>query len=85
MRLVGWRLDRLGRSLPDLVNIVAGLEDKKIGFESITEKIKTTRAAGKLATSEFSEARKFVLTPRRGSVCRKSRMKTCFVTLSPKE
>ncbi|TAM13794.1 MAG: recombinase family protein, partial [Pandoraea sp.] len=46
--LVVWRLDRLGRSLPDLVRIVADLEDKAIGFESITEKIETSSAAGKL-------------------------------------
>ncbi len=46
--LVVWRLDRLGRSLPDLVRIVAELEAKGIGFESITEKIETASAAGKL-------------------------------------
>lgn len=46
--LVVWRLDRLGRSLPDLVGIVAKLEVKGIGFESLTEKIETTNASGKL-------------------------------------
>ncbi|EEL6357553.1 recombinase family protein, partial [Salmonella enterica subsp. enterica serovar Derby] len=36
--LVVWRLDRLGRSLPDLVQIVADLEQRGVGFESLTEK-----------------------------------------------
>ncbi|MQS00169.1 recombinase family protein [Gluconobacter aidae] len=46
--LVVWRLDRLGCSLPDLVQIVAALERIGISFESLSEKIKTERAAGKL-------------------------------------
>jgi DNA invertase Pin-like site-specific DNA recombinase len=57
--LVVWRLDRLGRSLPDLVQIVAGLEDKGIGFESITEKIATTSAAGKLVFHVFAALAEF--------------------------
>jgi DNA invertase Pin-like site-specific DNA recombinase len=57
--LVVWRLDRLGRSLPDLVNIVAGLEEKGIGFESLTEKIETTSAAGKLVFHVFAALAEF--------------------------
>lgn len=44
--LVVWRLDRLGRSLSDLVRIVGDLEKRGIGFESLTEKIESTSAAG---------------------------------------
>lgn len=57
--LVVWRLDRLGRSLPDLVLIVAGLEEKGIGFESITEKIETNSAAGKLVFHVFAALAEF--------------------------
>lgn len=39
--LVVWRLDRLGRSLPDLVNIISSLEQQGIAFESLMEKIDT--------------------------------------------
>lgn len=57
--LVVWRLDRLGRSLPDLVQIVAGLEEKGISFESITEKIETTSAPGKLVFQVFAALAEF--------------------------
>lgn len=57
--LVVWRLDRLGRSLPDLVRIVAELEQAGIGFESITEKIETGSAAGKLIFHVFAALAEF--------------------------
>lgn len=57
--LVVWRLDRLGRSLSDLVQIVAGLEEKGIGFESITERIETISAAGKLVFHVFAALAEF--------------------------
>lgn len=57
--LVVWRLDRLGRSLPDLVHIVAGLDEKGIGFESITEKIETSSASGKLVFHVFAALAEF--------------------------
>ena len=57
--LVVWRLDRLGRSLPDLVRIVAELERRKIGFESLTEKIATDSAAGRLIFHLFAALAEF--------------------------
>ena len=57
--LVVWRLDRLGRSLPDLVQIVAELERDGIGFESLTEKIETGSATGKLVFHLFAALAEF--------------------------
>jgi DNA invertase Pin-like site-specific DNA recombinase len=57
--LVVWRLDRLGRNLPDLVRIVAELEAKGIGFESISEKIETISAGGKLVFHVFAALAEF--------------------------
>lgn len=57
--LVVWRLDRLGRSLPDLVQIVTDLEQRGIGFESLTEKIETGSAAGKLIFHVFAALAEF--------------------------
>ena len=57
--LVVWRLDRLGRSLPDLVQIVADLEQIGIHFESLTEKIETGSAAGKLQFHVFAALAEF--------------------------
>src|SRR5690554_3384185 len=57
--LVVWRLDRLGRSLPDLVQIIADLGQRGIGFESLTEKIETSSAAGKLVFHVFGALAEF--------------------------
>lgn len=57
--LVVWRLDRLGRSLPDLVQIVGELENKGVGFESLTEKIETGSATGKLVFHVFAALAEF--------------------------
>src|SRR3954470_18655879 len=40
--LVVWRLDRLGRSLPHLVGIVADLRAHGVGLRSLSETIDTT-------------------------------------------
>ena len=57
--LVVWRLDRLGRSLKDLINIVADLETKGINFISLTERIETESAAGKLTFHLFAALSEF--------------------------
>lgn len=57
--LVVWRLDRLGRSLPDLVQIIADLEQRGIGFESLAEKIETGSASGKLVFHVFAALAEF--------------------------
>jgi DNA invertase Pin-like site-specific DNA recombinase len=45
--LVVWKLDRLGRSLPHLINVITGLRDAGIGFRSLQENIDTTSAGGR--------------------------------------
>ena len=46
--LVVWRLDRLGRSLPELIKIMTELQDRGIGFHSLNESIDTTTSMGRL-------------------------------------
>lgn len=46
--IVVYRLDRLGRNLKDLINLINIFQDKKVGFRSITENIDTTTPTGKL-------------------------------------
>ena len=46
--VVVWRLDRLGRSLKNLIAIVDDLKDRGVGFRSLSESIDTTTANGKL-------------------------------------
>ena len=57
--LVVWRLDRLGRSLTDLVDLIATLEDRKVRFESLTEKIETISPAGRLVFHVFAALAEF--------------------------
>ena len=40
--LVVWRLDRWGRSLPHLIETVASLRARGIGFRALTEQVDTT-------------------------------------------
>lgn len=45
--LVVWKLDRAGRSVKDLIDMVAQLEAKKVHFASITDQIDTSTTAGR--------------------------------------
>jgi len=44
--LVIWRLDRLGRSLKDLIGIAETLKERSIGLKSLEEGIDTTTSTG---------------------------------------
>jgi DNA invertase Pin-like site-specific DNA recombinase len=57
--LVVWRLDRLGRSLPHLIETITGLENRGIGFKSLTESIDTTTSGGKLVFHIFGALAEF--------------------------
>ena len=46
--LVVWKLDRLSRSLNDLLQILKRLDEVGAGFRSLTEAIDTTTAAGRM-------------------------------------
>ena len=60
--LVVWKLDRLGRSLRDLVNIVHDLDQRGVGFRVLTghgATIDTTKPAGKLVFGIFAALAEF--------------------------
>lgn len=51
--LIVWKLDRLGRSLSHLLDIITGLHKKGIAFRSLTEQMDTTTAHGELLFNLF--------------------------------
>lgn len=57
--LVVWKLDRLARSVKQLIETVEGLEDQQIGFRSLTEAIDTTTPGGKLVFHIFGALAEF--------------------------
>lgn len=57
--IVVWRLDRLGRSLPHLIEIVQELEAAGVGFRSLTEGIDTTTPNGRLIFHLFGALAQF--------------------------
>ncbi len=57
--LVVWRLDRLARSIKQLIETVEGLEKQDIGFYSLTETIDTTTSGGRLIFHIFAGLAEF--------------------------
>lgn len=57
--LVVWRLDRLGRSLQHLIELMAELERQGIGFQSLQESIDTTTPGGRLVFHIFGALAEF--------------------------
>jgi len=57
--LVVWRLDRLGRSLRHLLQVVADLGDRAVAFRSLHENIDTTTATGRLCLHIFAALAEF--------------------------
>ena len=57
--LVVWKLDRLGRSLKDLIEHVEHLKSKEIEFKSLNESIDTASPTGKFTFHLFSALAEF--------------------------
>ena len=57
--LVVWKLDRLGRSLPHLIETVTDLAKRGVGFRSLTEAIDTTTPGGRLIFHIFGALGQF--------------------------
>lgn len=54
-----WRLDRLGRSLRDLVAVVTSLDERGIGLRSLRESLDTTTSVGTLVFHVFAALAEF--------------------------
>ncbi len=57
--LVVWKLDRLGRSMAHLIETVRMLEDRGVGFRSLTEGVDTTTSGGTLVFHLFGALAQF--------------------------
>lgn len=57
--LVVWRLDRLGRSIRHLIDQLADLQARGIGFRSLQEAIDTTSSGGRLVFHVFAALAEF--------------------------
>src|SRR5690349_4299909 len=57
--LVVWRIDRLGRSVRHLIDVVEDLRQRGVGFKSICDPIDTSSASGELIFHVFSALAQF--------------------------
>jgi DNA invertase Pin-like site-specific DNA recombinase len=57
--VVVWRLDRLGRSLRHLIDVVGQLEERRVALRSVTEGLDTSTPGGKLVFHLFGALAEF--------------------------
>ena len=57
--IVVWKLDRLGRSLRDLINLISKFQDLGVEFKSLQDNIDTTTPTGKLTFHLFAALAEF--------------------------
>ena len=57
--LIVWRLDRLGRSLKDLIALAEALDKRGIGLKSLKEALDTTSSGGRLVFHMFGALAEF--------------------------
>ncbi len=57
--VVVWRLDRLGRSLRHVIDVVQGLQQRDVGFISLNEQIDTGTPGGRLIFHVFGALAEF--------------------------
>lgn len=57
--IIVWKLDRLGRSLKELITLINDFQEKGIGFRSLNDAIDTTTAQGRLVFNIFASLAEF--------------------------
>jgi DNA invertase Pin-like site-specific DNA recombinase len=57
--IIVWKLDRLGRSLKDLIHLITEFQQRQIGFRSLNDAIDTTTAQGRLIFNIFASLAEF--------------------------
>lgn len=57
--LVAWKLDRLGRSVRDLITLVSELQARGVNFRSLTDSIDTSTPAGRFFFHVISDMRRW--------------------------
>ncbi|MBA2709863.1 MAG: recombinase family protein [Tatlockia sp.] len=57
--IIIWKLDRLGRSLKNLVDLINTLNEKEVGLKSINDPVDTTTAQGRLIFNIFGSLAEF--------------------------
>lgn len=58
-KVVVWRLDRLGRSIKDLITLVEEFKERSVQFVSLTENIDTSSPSGELVFHIFASVAQF--------------------------